>query len=59
MVTYKNDYSPKEDKALWELHEIRHALRTVFKNKTVAQINREAMEKYTAFKNRAIKAHTR
>jgi hypothetical protein len=57
MEKYKNDYAPKEDKALYELHEIRHALRIVFRNKTVEQINREAMEKYSTLKKRAIKAY--
>lgn len=26
MAHYKNDYSEEEDKALWQLHEIRHRL---------------------------------
>lgn len=26
MQTYKNDYSKKEDYALWELHEIRNKM---------------------------------
>jgi hypothetical protein len=26
METYNNDYTKEEDRMLWELHEIRHAL---------------------------------
>ena len=31
MEIYKNDYTKKEDEALWELHETRHKLHKYFK----------------------------
>jgi len=47
METYKNDYSQKEDYALWELHEIRHKLHQKRRNKTIEEINKEAFKKYS------------
>ncbi len=47
METYKNSYTESEDKTLWELHEIRHKLHIERKNKTIEEINREALKKYS------------
>ncbi len=47
METYNNSYSKKEDRILWELHEIRHKLHKGKKNKTVEEINKEALKKYS------------
>ena len=47
METYKNSYNEKEDRTLWELHEIRHKLHKRKKNKTIEEINREAFKKYS------------
>ena len=46
METYKNSYTEKEDYALWELHEIRHKLHKRRKNKTIDEINKEALRRY-------------
>ena len=46
METYKNSYTEKEDQTLWELHEIRHKLHKKRENKTIEEINREALKKY-------------
>ncbi len=46
METYKNDYTPEEDYMLWELHEIRHALHQELSQKTIQQINADALRKY-------------
>ncbi len=50
METYKNSYTENEDKVLWELHEIRHKLHKRKKNKTVEEINSEALKKYADWK---------
>ncbi|MCK5027718.1 MAG: hypothetical protein KAS07_04830 [Candidatus Pacebacteria bacterium] len=50
MGTYKNDYKKEEDEILWELHEIRRKLHKDLKNKTVEQINNEALKKYSEWK---------
>ena len=47
MEIYKNSYTEKEDKILWALHEIRHKLHNERKNKTIAEINSEALEIYS------------
>ena len=47
MEIYENSYTESEDKMLWELHEIRHKLHRERKNKTIEQINREALKKYS------------
>ncbi len=47
METYKNSYTESEDKTLWELHEIRHKLHKARKYKTIEEINREALKKYS------------
>ncbi len=46
METYKNDYASKEDRLLWELHEIRHALHQELKGKSLEQINADALKTY-------------
>lgn len=46
MGTYKNNYSEKEDSTLWELHEIRHRLHQSRKDKSIEEINKEALRKY-------------
>lgn len=35
-----------EDRTLWELHEIRHELHKEIKDKTIEEINSEALRKY-------------
>ncbi len=47
METYKNSYTENEDRALWELHQIRHRLHKERKNKTIEEINKEALKKYS------------
>ncbi len=56
MEIYENDYKREEDEALWELHEIRRRLHNDFKNKPVEQINRESLEKFSAWRNQAKKS---
>ncbi|MBF0242296.1 MAG: hypothetical protein HQK64_07445 [Desulfamplus sp.] len=51
MEIYKNNYSEKEDKILWALHEIRHELHKERKNKTIEEINREALKIYSDWRN--------
>ncbi len=46
METYNNDYTPQEDHLLWELHEIRHALHRELSQKTIQQVNTDALRKY-------------
>jgi len=46
METYKNDYTSKEDRLLWELHEIRHKLHQELKEKSLEQINADALKTY-------------
>jgi len=53
METYKNDYKKEEDLALWELHEIRHTLHKKIKNKSINQINKEALNKYKSWQQGA------
>jgi hypothetical protein len=53
METYKNDYTREEDEALWEIHEIRRKLSKELKGKTIDQINKEALEKYSEWKRQA------
>ncbi|MCP4403771.1 MAG: hypothetical protein GY801_41505 [bacterium] len=50
METYKNDYTATEDRLLWELHEIRHALHQEFKEKTLEQINADGLKTYQEWK---------
>jgi histone H3/H4 len=50
MGTYKNDYTKEEDEVLWEIHEIRRKLNKDLKNKTVDQINKEALAKFFKWK---------
>jgi hypothetical protein len=47
MEIYENSYTENEDKMLWELHEIRHKLHKERKNKTIEEINKEALKKYS------------
>ena len=49
MGIYKNDYSKEEDHSLLEIHEIRHSLHKEIKNKTVEQINKDALTKYKSW----------
>jgi hypothetical protein len=56
MAIYKNDYKREEDEALWELHEVRHKLHEEMKGKTVEQINKEALQKYSSWQKQAKKA---
>ena len=50
METYKNDYTKEEDEMLWELHEIRHKLAKEMENKTIDEINRDALKKWEEWK---------
>jgi len=47
METYENSYTETEDKMMWELHEIRHKLHKQRKNKTIEEMNRESLKKYS------------
>ncbi len=51
METYKNSYTENEDKILWALHEIRHELHKERKNKTIDEINSEALKIYSDWLN--------
>ena len=53
MGIYKNDYTKEEDEMLWEIHEIRRKLDKDLKNKSIDQINKEALEKYSLWKRQA------
>jgi hypothetical protein len=53
METYKNDYKKEEDELLWEIHEIRRKIHRDFKDKTIDQINKEALEKFSLWKKQA------
>lgn len=46
MEIYKNSYTEKEDRLLWELHEIRYALHEKRQHQTIEEINKEALRKY-------------
>jgi len=46
METYKNSYNKNEDIMLWELHEIRHELHKELSQKSVKEINRDALMKF-------------
>ncbi|MBN1901172.1 hypothetical protein JW926_07610 [Candidatus Sumerlaeota bacterium] len=50
METYNNNYTEKEDKTLWELHEIRNKIHQERKNKKIEEINKEALNKYLKWK---------
>jgi hypothetical protein len=53
MGTYKNPFDPREDAMLWELHEIRHELHAVLSQKTVDEINADALKKYQQWQTAA------
>ncbi len=55
MGIYKNDYTKDEDEALWEIHEIRRTLNRELKNKSVEEINNQALEKFAGWKKHAEK----
>lgn len=50
MATYKNSYSKQEDSLLWEIHEIRHRLHKLRKEKSIQEINCEAITKFHNWK---------
>ena len=50
MEIYKNDYKREEDELLWEIHEIRRKIHKDFENKTIEQINKDALKKYSEWK---------
>jgi hypothetical protein len=56
MEIYKNDYTKEEDEVLWEIHEIRRKLNRDLKDKSIEEINNEALEKYKEWKREAEKA---
>jgi protein required for attachment to host cells len=47
MEIYKNIYTEHEDQMMWELHDIRQRLHKERKNKTIEEINRDALKKYS------------
>ncbi len=51
MEVYKNSYAKNEDRILWALHEIRHELHEERRNKTIDEINREALRIYSDWRN--------
>jgi len=51
MEIYKNSYTENEDRILWALHEIRHELHEERRNKTIDQINSEALKIYSDWQN--------
>lgn len=53
MEICENSYTESEDKMLWELHAIRHKLHRERKNKTIEEINREALKKYSEWQKKA------
>ncbi len=55
MEIYKNDYTKEEDEVLWEIHEIRRKLNKDLKDKSIEEINNEALEKYKEWKREAEK----
>ncbi len=55
MEIYNNSYAESEDRILWALHEIRHKLHKERRNKTIEEINREALEIYSDWRNERIK----
>jgi hypothetical protein len=57
METYKNNYSKEEDQLLWELHEIRHKLHNRNKNKTINDINKEALKKFAEWQEKKDSNH--
>ncbi|MBF0411632.1 MAG: hypothetical protein HQK70_02835 [Desulfamplus sp.] len=46
MEIYKNSYDKNEDLMLWELHEIRNQLHKKFSQKTIEDINKDALKKF-------------
>ncbi|MBF0235463.1 conserved hypothetical protein [Desulfamplus magnetovallimortis] len=46
METYKNSYNKNEDIMLWELHEIRNELHKELVEKSVKEINIDALIKF-------------
>jgi hypothetical protein len=55
MEIYRNDYTKEEDEALWEIHEIRRKLNKDLNSKSIDQINKDALEKYSQWKKQANK----
>ncbi|MCP4353137.1 MAG: hypothetical protein GY795_47405 [Desulfobacterales bacterium] len=51
MEIYKNSYTKNEDIILWALHEIRHELYKERRNKTIEEINSEALKIYSDWQN--------
>jgi len=51
MEIYQNSYTENEDRILWALHEIRHRLHEERRNKTIDEINREALKIYSDWQN--------
>lgn len=50
MATYKNDYTPEEDKMLWELHEIRQEVWADIEKFSFEELNKKAKEKFQSWK---------
>jgi len=46
METYKNSYKKNDDIMLWELHEIRHELHKELSQKSIQEINSDALNKF-------------
>ena len=58
MAAYKNSYKKEEDIALWELHEIRHVLHKESRGKTIEQINKDALQKFSTWEKASLKTST-
>ena len=56
MEAYKNAFDPHVDFMLWELHEIRHQLHTELSQKTLEEINRDALQKYQQWQRQPAQA---
>ena len=54
MEVYKNSFDKNEDMMLWELHEIRHELHKEITQKSVEQINREALKEFHEWQRRRV-----
>jgi hypothetical protein len=54
MEVYKNSFDKNEDMMLWELHEIRHELHKEITQKSVEQINREALKEFQEWQRRRV-----
>lgn len=54
MEIYENEYSKEEDFALWELHEIRHALQKEMMGKSISKRNQDALKKFAQWEKEIV-----